>query len=146
MAEKGFLLCVLFAFFCTWGVSLVNARRLSLPRTTVLDVSGSIRESLNVLSLNPQYEQMEFQHQERSFPSSSSSSSLTLSLHSRTSIHKSSHKDYKSLVLARLERDSDRVRSLATRMDLAIAGITKSDLKPVEKELEAEALETPLVS
>ncbi|KAJ9708137.1 hypothetical protein PVL29_000275 [Vitis rotundifolia] len=146
MAEKGFLLCVLFAFFCTWGVSLVNARRLSLPRTTVLDVSGSIRESLNVLSLSPQNEQKEFQHQERSFPSSSSSSSLTLSLHSRTSIHKPSHKDYKSLVLARLERDSDRVRSLATRIDLAIAGITKSDLKPVEKELEAEALETPLVS
>ncbi|PQQ09650.1 protein ASPARTIC PROTEASE IN GUARD CELL 1 [Prunus yedoensis var. nudiflora] len=40
--------------------------------------------------------------------SSSAASSLSLPLHSRISLHKPSHDDYKSLTLARLERDSAR--------------------------------------
>ncbi|KAF2321460.1 hypothetical protein GH714_041055 [Hevea brasiliensis] len=71
-----------------------------------------------------------------------------MELHSRTSIQKASHTDYKSLTLARLERDSARVRSLTARLDLVIHGISTSDLKPLDGNMEfkAEDLQSPVIS
>lgn len=40
-----------------------------------------------------------------------------MQLHSRASLHKPSHADYKSLTLARLARDSARVNSIVTQLD-----------------------------
>lgn len=144
----GFLFYILFVFFSASG--FVHSR--SLPgnvKTTVLDVAASTQKTLGVLSLDSKTTKA-FNQQEQSLPASSSSASLSLELHSRISVHRSSHGDYKSLTLARLERDSARVRSLATRLDLALGGVTQSDLKPVYKgtglEFEAEDFQGPIVS
>ncbi|KAJ4960981.1 hypothetical protein NE237_020891 [Protea cynaroides] len=141
MAEKGVLFCVISALF------FYSAFSRSLPegfKTTALDVSASIQKTLDVLSFDPATETL----QEQSI-TTSSSSFFTLQLQSRYAIHKSTHKDYKTLFLARLERDSARVRSLNTMLDLAIRGIKKSDLKPIDTdgyEAQAEDLQGPIVS
>lgn len=131
----------LFCLFFIFSFSTVLSRNLlSSSRTNVLDVSASILKTLNfdTNSINT------FNQKEET--SYSSSASLTLQLHYRSSIHKHAHNDYNSLTLARLERDSVRVKSLQTRLDLAITGITQSDLNPVYTELGAEELEVPVIS
>ncbi|KAJ7943191.1 Aspartic protease in GUARD CELL-like protein [Quillaja saponaria] len=143
----GFFSYILFVF--VYGSPFVQSR--SLPKsskTTVLDVTASIQKTHTVLSFNPEAYTQELHNQQEQ--SSSPSNSLTLKLHSRASIHKPSHGDYKSLTLARLERDSARVRSLITRLDLAANGITQSDLKPVDNgngfQFGAEELQGPIIS
>lgn len=110
--------------------------------TTTLDISASIQNTLKPFSFYPRTTPQSL------ISSSSSSSSLALQLHSRTSVQRTSHNDYKSLTLARLDRDSARVRSLSTRLDLAIKGIVTSDLKPLDSgsEFEAEEIQSPIVS
>jgi hypothetical protein len=78
----------------------------------------------------------------------STSSELTVELHSRTSLQKTTHTDYKSLTLSRLQRDSARVKSLLTRLDLAINSFSTSNLKPLEtdSEFKSEALQSPVIS
>ncbi|KAL7260562.1 hypothetical protein ACSBR1_006259 [Camellia fascicularis] len=139
MAEKVLLLCI----FSTLCFTLVLSRSLPVDsKTTLLDVSASIQKTTDVFS------DSESLHKYSSQPESESlSSSFSFQLHSRSSLHRAQHKDYKSLTLARLERDSARVKSLQTRLDLAIRGITQSDLKPVDTVVfEAEALEGPVIS
>ncbi|XP_031249569.1 protein ASPARTIC PROTEASE IN GUARD CELL 1-like [Pistacia vera] len=117
-------------------------------KTSVLDVSASVQNTLNVLSVHPKPTQA-FSAQEQSLGSiDSASSKLSMQLQPRTSVQGTSHTDYKSLTLARLKRDSARVRSLSTRLDLAIKRISRSDLKPLDNGLEfqAEDLEGPIVS
>ncbi|XVE85961.1 hypothetical protein DITRI_Ditri17bG0134000 [Diplodiscus trichospermus] len=142
----GLLFCFLFAgFFFT--APFVDCSR-SLPEspqtTTVLDVSEALEKTRNLLSFDPA-KKPAFTSLDQSF---SASSSLSLHVHPRAYIHKSSHSNYKSLTLSRLERDSARVSSLTTRLDLAINGITRSDLKPIDNGLEfrTEDLESPIVS
>ncbi|KAF5205470.1 Aspartyl protease family protein [Thalictrum thalictroides] len=144
--ELGFLFIFLF-------ISSVFSRTLlETPTTTVLDVSSSIQQTHDLLSFNPDSLQKQSTSEEEQLSSSSSAdlSSFTLQLHSRDTLHKSSHKDYKSLTLARLERDSARVKSLNLKLDLAINGIKKSDLKPSqEQEVELKEggdLQGPIVS
>lgn len=135
-------LCFLLLYF-----QLAHSRSSPLSsKTTVLDVAASIHTTLNALSSESHTQALSQQDQ-----SSSAASSLSLPLHSRISLHKPSHSDYKSLTLARLERDSARVRSLTTRLDLALQGIATSDLKPVDTgnglELEeAKGFEGPVIS
>ncbi|KAK0574190.1 hypothetical protein LWI29_019511 [Acer saccharum] len=126
---------------------LVHSRTAPHPqsqtsKTTTLDVSASIQNTLQVST--PSFNQQ----QQHTSLFSSSSPPLSLQLHSRTSILKSSHVEYKSLTLARLDRDSARVKSLSTRLDLAITGLSTSDLKPLDSDLEFQAqdLESPIVS
>ncbi|XWS69795.1 hypothetical protein CRYUN_Cryun04dG0209400 [Craigia yunnanensis] len=113
----------------------------SLPQspqpTTVLDVAEALEKTKNVLSFDPT-KKLAFSPLHQSL-SASSSSSLSLQIHSRVSIDKSSHLDYKSLTLSRLERDSARVSSLTTRLDLAVNAISRSEFR-------AEDLESPIVS
>ncbi|GLT73082.1 hypothetical protein SLA2020_449640 [Shorea laevis] len=149
----GLLFCiiVLVSFFST--SPLVESRSL-LPfsKTTVLDVAATLQKAKEVVSFDPKTAAPAFSQEERSVSSSagssSSASTLSLQLHPRISVQKNKHSDYKSLVMSRLERDSARVRSLTIRLDLAVNGITKSELKPLDKgsEFKAEDLETPLVS
>ncbi|KAE8666078.1 Protein ASPARTIC PROTEASE IN GUARD CELL 1 [Hibiscus syriacus] len=108
----------------------------------VLDVADALEKTRNVLSFTPVGQSLS------ALPSPSPSSFLSIHIHPRASVHKSSHLDYKSLTLSRLERDSARVTSLATRLDLAVNGFSKSDLRPLDKgsELGAEDLESPIVS
>ncbi|KAK3033659.1 hypothetical protein RJ639_034538 [Escallonia herrerae] len=136
MAARGFLFCcVLLA--SSFALVLSRSSPMS-SQTSVLDVSLSNQKTLDVLSFEPQTI--------RKQQGAESSSGFTLQLHSRASVHKPNHKDYRALTYARLERDSARVRSLQTRLDLAITGIANSDLIPQETVLESEALEVPVIS
>ncbi|KAK2971550.1 hypothetical protein RJ640_017919 [Escallonia rubra] len=140
MAARGFLFCcVLLAF----SFSLVLSRSSPLSsQASVLDVSLSNQKTLDVLSFEPQT----IRNYDLEQQGVESASGFTLQLHSRASVHKPTHKDYRALTYARLERDSARVRSLQTRLDLAITGIANSDLIPQETVLESEALEVPVIS
>lgn len=122
----------------------------SLPSsTTLLDVTSSLLQARNVLSMEPRTTPLT--QQEATQQRTSSSSSLVLQLQPRASVGKPrQHSDYRSLTLARLARDSARVDALAARLDLALNRISKSDLKPVDVEIErqygVEGLQGPVVS
>ncbi|GMP58813.1 hypothetical protein CsSME_00022346 [Camellia sinensis var. sinensis] len=139
MAEKVLLLCI-FSALC---FTLVLSRSLPVDsKATLLDVSASIQKTTGVFSDSESLHKYSSQQESESL-----SSSFSFQLHSRSSLHRAQHKDYKLLTLARLERDSARVKSLQTRLDLAIRGITQSDLKPVDTVVfEAEALKGPVIS
>ncbi|KAK1425640.1 hypothetical protein QVD17_20995 [Tagetes erecta] len=154
MAKLGFHFYLLSILFY---LSLSPVLPRTLPPATgassELDVADSIQKTLNLLSFSPNSQSELLSPNFHTSSSSSSSSVLSLQLHSRVSVHKSLHKDYESLTLARLARDSARVDSLQTRLDLAINGFTKSDLKPVDTEftesrtsLEDEDLQVPVIS
>ncbi|KAG8382928.1 hypothetical protein BUALT_Bualt05G0130800 [Buddleja alternifolia] len=131
------------------GASSVLSRTLpTTTTTTILDVSAALSRTEQIFSLNTQknvpLSEHEVQHQ------NSPNSPLTFHLHSRLSVRGASEIDYKSLTLARLGRDSLRVKAIQTRLDLASLGITKSDLTPLEEtgdsNLEEEKLEAPVIS
>ncbi|XAR65405.1 Nepenthesin [Bertholletia excelsa] len=139
MAGRILIFCIL-PLLCS---PLVLSRTLlSHSKTTVLDVSASIQKTLDFFSADSDSVQ-KWSHSQRG---SSSSTRLSVQLHSRSVLHKSQHNNYSSLTLARLERDSARAKSLQSRLDLAISGISKSDLKPIDTELEAEKLEGTVIS
>ncbi|XP_040997493.1 protein ASPARTIC PROTEASE IN GUARD CELL 1-like [Juglans microcarpa x Juglans regia] len=114
---------------------------------TFLDVSASLEQARAVLNFDPETVKPLIQQKEPLLQAQvGNSSSFSVQVHPRESLYKSSYEDYKSLVLARLERDSARVEALTTKFQLALEGVKKSDLKPVEKELLPEDLSTPIVS
>ncbi|XP_065860707.1 protein ASPARTIC PROTEASE IN GUARD CELL 1 [Euphorbia lathyris] len=136
----------LFFIFLTLFPSSSLSRDLPNPTTTttVLDVSSTLQQAQSILSFQPQFSQQE---QEQSLPSiSNSSSSFSLELHPREIVYKTDHKDYKSLVLSRLQRDAARVNAITTRVELILNGISKSDLKPLETEIQPQDLSTPITS
>lgn len=113
--------------------------------TTVLDVSSSLEQALQILSFDPQTLEP-LSDETSTMPFLNSSSTFSLPLHSRELVHKTQHEDYKSLVLSRLDRDSARVESLVTKLQLALNNIDRQDLKPVDTEIRPEDLNTPVVS
>ncbi|KAM1744318.1 hypothetical protein ACFX11_011216 [Malus domestica] len=144
MAGMGFLSCILFAFLFHCHSQVAHSRSSpSTSKTTVLDVAASIQTTLRALSAEDTSRTAQALYQQ-------DHSSLSIPLHSRISLHAPSHSDYKSLTLARLERDSARVRSLTNRLDLAVRGVATSDLKPVETgsglQLDADGFEGPIIS
>ncbi|KAE8658601.1 Protein ASPARTIC PROTEASE IN GUARD CELL 1 [Hibiscus syriacus] len=133
---------LLFSFLFT---SL--ARLSPETTTTTLDVASSLQQAQHILSFDPQCVEPFSQAQNQPlFSNSSSSSVFSVPLHSRGSLHKTHHTDYKNLVLSRLERDSSRVDSLTTKLLFALNGVEKSELKPVPTKIQAEALSTPIIS
>lgn len=141
MADRVLIFCILFTLCFSIALSrtLPPLEEEKNYKTTLLDVSASMRKTLDVFS--PESAQL----QQQSF--SPSSSSLSFQLHSRSSIHSAQYSDYKSLTLARLGRDSARVKSIQTKLDLAISGIAETDLKPDgDVMLEEEALQGPVIS
>lgn len=113
--------------------------------TTVLDVSASLDQAQKLLSFNPDILESD-NLQDEETKSTSSSSSFSVRLHSRETLLNSQHKDYKDLVLTRLERDSARVNSLNAKLQLALNQVKRSDLHPIEVELQPEDLSTPVSS
>ena len=122
-------LTVLLLFL--FSTSPLTHSRTTPLKTTILDVASSIQKTRKLPTLNPQQLQQP------------SLSTLSLQLHSRASIQKPSHTDYKSLVFSQLERDSARVNALQTRLDLALKRVSPSDLHPAES---ASELQAPVVS
>ncbi|XP_061342092.1 protein ASPARTIC PROTEASE IN GUARD CELL 1 [Gastrolobium bilobum] len=115
--------------------------------TTLLNISSSLHQTHQVRTFNPQtlesFHQQEIQHT----PTSSSPSFFSVQLHPRDSLHNANHQDYKTLVLARLARDSARVNSLTTKLQLALNDVKKSDLHPTQTDLlRPEDLSTPVSS
>lgn len=117
---------------------------------TVLDVSASLQQAQAVLNFDPQtlqtsdqQQQLEEEVQTLTYPNASY---FSVQLHPRGRLYKTPHKDYKTLVLSRLKRDTARVNSLTTKLQLALHGVKKSDLLPVQTELQPEDLSTPIVS
>ncbi|KAK9278595.1 hypothetical protein L1049_028167 [Liquidambar formosana] len=149
MADKPFFSSLTFSFLfcccCFYSPSVLCRSLSETPHTTVLDVSASVQKTLDVLSFNPLETQTPL-HEEELATSLSSSSSFSLQLQPRDSLHNSQYEDYKSLLLSRLERDSARVDSLTTRLSLALNGIKKSDLKPMDTEVQPEDISTPVIS
>ncbi|KAK6132042.1 hypothetical protein DH2020_034206 [Rehmannia glutinosa] len=141
MEKMGVFLGILIAFFSIFANSVLSRTLPFSSKTTVLDVSSTISKTQDLFSLNFQNvlpSKHEVHH--------SSESGLSFQLHSRVSVRGSSEKDYKTLTLARLARDSARVKAIQTRLDLASLGIKKADLTPLEAELEEEKLEGPVIS
>ncbi|KAF5733982.1 protein ASPARTIC PROTEASE IN GUARD CELL 1 [Tripterygium wilfordii] len=135
-------LSILSLILSLFNVSLAR----NLYTTTVLDVASSNQQARDILSFDP-LQARESSTQQSTEPwLFSNTSSFSLNLHSREIVYKTSVEDYKSLVLTRLERDSARVDSLNTKLNLALKGINKQDLKPVEVEIQLEDLSTPVVS
>ncbi|CAF2254132.1 unnamed protein product [Brassica napus] len=133
--------CFLLLIFFLASHSSVTSRilpKISVTTSTTLDVADSIRKTKDASSfrLNQQEEQSQYP----------TSSSFSLQLHSRASVRGTEHTDYNSLTLARLHRDSARVKSLTARLYLAINNITKADLKHTMYTTEQEEIEAPLIS
>lgn len=142
--------------FVVLTVSLFPSFTLSrtlLSETTThtdLDVFASLQQAQAVLNYNPQtlqtsdqQQQLEEEVQTLTYPNASY---FSVQLHPRGRLYKTPHKDYKTLVLSRLKRDTARVNSLTTKLQLALHGVKKSDLLPVQTELQPEDLSTPIVS
>lgn len=137
------LLFIFFAIFVAL-FTLTFSRSLSETTHTLLDVSAALQQAHAVLSFDPEtLKPMDQQQLEQIL---ANSSSFSLQLRSRDSLYRTSHKDYKSLVLSRLERESARVDSLATKLQLALSGVKRSDLRPMETELQPQDLTTPVIS
>ncbi|XP_047315891.1 protein ASPARTIC PROTEASE IN GUARD CELL 1-like [Impatiens glandulifera] len=78
--------------------------------TSILDVSSSLQRTLQlVLSSDSDRQQGTVKRHGRS---SLNLSTISLSLHPRSSLHKPLHKDYAALTLSRLNRDSTRLQSI----------------------------------
>ncbi|PON86480.1 Aspartic peptidase [Trema orientale] len=122
----------------------------SNPTNTVLfDVSASLELAHGVLSFNPKTPKTLIDQDQTSSPPPfplNLSSHFSLPLQSRDSLLNPNHRDYKSLVLSRLARDSDRVNSLNARLALALSNLRRSDLRPLQTEIRPEDLSTPVVS
>ncbi|WVZ09781.1 hypothetical protein V8G54_014311 [Vigna mungo] len=140
MEPLTYLFFPLFLLACFSPLTLSRTTRHT-PKTTLLDVVSSLQNAHNAVA-SPHYHPLQQQQEP------SPLSSFAVQLHSRASIQKPSHSDYKSLTLSRLERDSVRVRALQTRLDLALNRVSNSDLLPAESrpEFEANALQGPIVS
>ncbi|GAB4845315.1 hypothetical protein Ancab_038724 [Ancistrocladus abbreviatus] len=113
------------------------------PEYTLLDVSASLQKTLHVFSQDypPRNNQISATP---IYPSP-----LSLQLYPRLSLYGPMHKDYKTLTESRLVRDSARVDSLITKLEVALRGISLSDLKPDSSEsnqLRAEDLQAPVSS
>ncbi|KAJ0249158.1 Protein ASPARTIC PROTEASE IN GUARD CELL 1 [Hirschfeldia incana] len=129
----------------------LNAYSRSLPaphETTVLNVASSLQQTQHILSIDPTRSSLLTTTRPEFEPKSiplflNSSSPLTLQLHSRDTLLPSHHKDYKSLVLSRLDRDSSRVAGITAKLRFSVEGIDRSDLKPVYND---EKLTSPVVS
>ncbi|TMX01667.1 hypothetical protein EJD97_023993 [Solanum chilense] len=125
----------------------------SLPHSQILDVSKSIQNTLQVLSLNiKSLQHQEAIQQEQPVYSSSSSSSLlsssalSISIYPRSSLVKPQHTDYTSLTLSRLARDSARVSSLNAMLQLSPTNFTYSHRKSVRTMSGPGEFQTPLIS
>ncbi|CAO2823051.1 unnamed protein product [Amaranthus hypochondriacus] len=133
-------------FFHIFTLFLLLSPSLTFSTTftyNTLDISSSLQSTLNLFS-KQQHEQLNI----KKHPQNSHSSSLSLQIHPRTTLHSPhhSHNDYKSLTQSRLARDSARVKYIISKTEFHLRGISRADLKPMEAFLSAEDFEAPVSS
>ncbi|XP_010549135.1 PREDICTED: protein ASPARTIC PROTEASE IN GUARD CELL 1-like [Tarenaya hassleriana] len=150
MASAPFLSLLAATLSLSLLPTLTYSRSLSPPsETTILDVVLSIQQTHQILSFDPTRTTLAHRPDSESDPGFLNSSSFSLDLHSRETLVESQHKDYRSLVLARLERDSVRVDGITAKVRLAVEGVDRSKLQPIYDEdtrIQPEDLSTPVVS
>lgn len=150
MAPKPFILYAIFSVFftcslfsSTCGRSTVPDASNSIATTSVLDVTTSLKKSHQILSFDRQTLKP-FEHEEHvqsvDPTNSSSSGSFSLLLYPTDALLNTKHKDYKSLVLSRLESDEARVKSINAKLDFVL---NKNEKK---SEIRQESLSTPISS
>ncbi|KAK3007250.1 hypothetical protein RJ639_016150 [Escallonia herrerae] len=143
------LKCYCFLFTLTSSLllpSLSSSRTLSTHSTTLLDVSASLHRTKQVLSFASLSTTLKQTEQQEAQIAETPSAPFSLTLHPRASLAKPNHKDYQTLTLSRLARDSARVDSLNSRLHFALAGLKRSDLKPVEAVIHPNDLSSPVTS
>lgn len=116
----------------------------SLKRTTIFDVSASTRLAKHALTLNPH--SLKPQLQTTTTTTAAAANIFSVSVHSRTSLRKHTHKTYEALTLSRLARDSARVNFINSKLDFQLSNLTRSDLKPVQTDIRPEDLQSPVTS
>lgn len=136
------LLSISFSFFLPTAFSRT---KLTSP-TATLDVSGSLQNTRGVLSFDPQSQTSFSEQEQEQRQEQTSSGSFSVRLHPRESLVRTPYREYKALVLARLGRDSARVDALASKLNLALNNVTRTDLTPLRTEIQPEDLSTPVVS
>uniref|UniRef100_A0A7N1A933 Peptidase A1 domain-containing protein n=1 Tax=Kalanchoe fedtschenkoi TaxID=63787 RepID=A0A7N1A933_KALFE len=117
-------------------------------KTQTLDVSSSLRSASAILSFHPK-SSLQHQHSLSAHPTfpNSTSRSFSIPIHPREAVQHSKPESYRSLVLARLERDAARVDSLNSKLELALQEVKKSDLMPeTGGEFRVEDLSAPVTS
>jgi len=141
MAHFFLPLCIIFTL-----LSLTSCRTITTPsHTTLLNISASLHQAKQILSFNPQ-NALEQTLTQKQTPISPSSSFFSLQLHTRETLFNEQHPDYKTLVFSRLARDSARVNSLQTKLQLALESVKRSELYPTQTEIRPEDLSTPVSS
>ncbi|KAL0380742.1 UNVERIFIED_CONTAM: protein ASPARTIC PROTEASE IN GUARD CELL 1 [Sesamum angustifolium] len=147
MGKMGFFSLALFVAFFAIFASPVLSRTFPLTsKAALLDVASTLSKTQDLFSLNSQ-NVLPSKHQVRHrHPPVSPDSSLIFELHPRLSVRGTSERDYGTLTLARLARDSARVKAIQTRLDLVSLDIKKADLTPLEVEFEEQKLEGPVIS
>ncbi|XP_020571950.1 protein ASPARTIC PROTEASE IN GUARD CELL 1-like [Phalaenopsis equestris] len=124
----------LLPFFLCTLLPLYSSRLLSPRNIAVLDVTASIQKAAAVIAFDSQRAHVIDDETMIESMDVANSSNLSIKLHSRDFLPRAiagGHKDYRSLTLARLGRDSTRTQAISARISLAIHGIKKSDLKPL---------------
>ncbi|XP_057765716.1 protein ASPARTIC PROTEASE IN GUARD CELL 1-like [Salvia miltiorrhiza] len=137
---------VFFAFFSVFAASALSRTLPISSNPNFLDVSATISKTQGLFSHNSKSVLPSMREVHHGRPAVSSHSALSFDLHPRLSVRGTSEKNYKTLTLARLARDSARVKAIQTRLDLVRLGIVKADLTPLEAEVETEKLEGPVIS
>lgn len=146
MEKMGLFLTIYVAFFSIFASSALSRLVPFTSKTTILDVSSTVARTQDLLSLNSQ-DVLSSKHEvHHRHPAVSPDSALSFQLHPRLSVRGTSETDYQALTLARLARDSARVKAIQTRLDLVSLGINKADLTPLESEFGEEKLEGPVIS
>ncbi|KAL6010781.1 hypothetical protein ACLOJK_001223 [Asimina triloba] len=153
MAGNASLSLFLFSvsFFLLFSSAICRTHPDAPKTTSTLDVSASLQQTQVAVSLDAQTQQ---QATQSLIPDTTAPSafSFTLQLHSRDSFKQpTTHKDYKTLTLARLARDAARIKSLNAKLEIAVNGIDRNDLKPQETgesevESKGEGVEGPVVA
>ncbi|XP_055830563.1 protein ASPARTIC PROTEASE IN GUARD CELL 1-like [Solanum dulcamara] len=143
-----FFILTIIVFVSFLPCSLCRSLVSSLPHSQILDVSKSIQNTLQVLSPNLKslQQQEAIKQQQQPLYSSSSSSAFSVSIYPRSSLVKPQHRDYTSLTLSRLARDTARVSSLTAMLQLSPTNFTYSDLKSVRTMSGPEEFQTPVTS
>ncbi|KAE9600285.1 hypothetical protein Lal_00045763 [Lupinus albus] len=137
-----FLLLITLSLSLFQFPSTTSSRISPSHTTTTLDISSSLHQTHQVLTFNPDLLQPS-----KTQETKPNTTFFSLHLHPRESIHTTHHKDYKALILSRLARDSARVNSLNTKLQLALYNLSKSDLHPTQQTMiRPEDLSTPISS
>ncbi|KAJ6803243.1 putative protein ASPARTIC PROTEASE IN GUARD CELL 1 [Iris pallida] len=148
------LLFLFLSFLFSPAISRhISPKTTNTAATSLFDVSTSLSRTQLLLSHSHQQQQQQQQQSVSVVENKNVTNVLSLRLHSRDLFPSTAPppKDYTSLTLSRLARDSARVAAISARVALALSGIKNSDLEPQqthkhETAAEEEPIEGPIAS